>query len=394
MSGCDSGARCPGPETVRECGSRARPVMWPEDWASPSGSWPDTRSRWPTGSLRRARGPAGDAAAVPGGSTARSSSPRTRRKGVPASSRPVTCTYPPRPPTRSWSSTSRAAVWAVQMNTVDFHPWPVPRPETPTTRTSCGSTSTRSRPDFADAAGGPALHDVLGELGLTAWSKTSGNRGVHVYARSGRPTSSWTSGTPSSASPASSSAVCRTRSRRPGGRRSAASGSSSTSTRRTETAPSRGAYSPRPLPGAPVSTPVGWDARRGHPGDFTVRTVPERLARRPATPWAGMEDAWRDRTRARAGGSADVQERGLGEMPFPPDYPRCPASRPAFSPPAPGVPRPEPGPRAPRARPRPVRGAGPPAARRGRPRPPARRPWLPHRGPVPARCLRRRSGRP
>ena len=40
-------------------------------------------------------------------------------------------------------------------------------------------------------------------------------------------------------------------------------------------------YSPRPLPGAPVSAPFSWD-ELGHisPGDFTLRTMPERLARR------------------------------------------------------------------------------------------------------------------
>ncbi|HHW14454.1 MAG TPA: DNA ligase, partial [Firmicutes bacterium] len=39
-------------------------------------------------------------------------------------------------------------------------------------------------------------------------------------------------------------------------------------------------YSPRPRPGAPVSTPVTWEelATRD-PGEFTLRTVPDRLRR-------------------------------------------------------------------------------------------------------------------
>jgi len=40
-------------------------------------------------------------------------------------------------------------------------------------------------------------------------------------------------------------------------------------------------YSLRPHPGAPVSAPVTWDElERVRPGDFNLRTIPERLARR------------------------------------------------------------------------------------------------------------------
>lgn len=40
------------------------------------------------------------------------------------------------------------------------------------------------------------------------------------------------------------------------------------------------AYSPRPHPGAPVSTPVTWDELfTRHPSEFTIRTVPDRLRR-------------------------------------------------------------------------------------------------------------------
>src|SRR5690606_28014550 len=40
-------------------------------------------------------------------------------------------------------------------------------------------------------------------------------------------------------------------------------------------------YCPRPLPGAPVSVPVGWDdLRHVTPGDFTIRTAVPLLERR------------------------------------------------------------------------------------------------------------------
>ena len=47
------------------------------------------------------------------------------------------------------------------------------------------------------------------------------------------------------------------------------------------------AYSPRALPGAPVSVPLDWsELARVYPADFTLRNVNERLAR--------VGDLWRD----------------------------------------------------------------------------------------------------
>ena len=47
------------------------------------------------------------------------------------------------------------------------------------------------------------------------------------------------------------------------------------------------AYSPRGLPGAPVSTPLGWgELARIDPQDFRVPTIPARVRRR-GDPWAG-----------------------------------------------------------------------------------------------------------
>jgi DNA ligase D len=75
-------------------------------------------------------------------------------------------------------------VWAVQMSTVEFHPWNSrrgdvecpdewridldPMPE-------CGFDAVRRVAHVA--------REVLGELGATGWPKTSGGSGIHVYVR-------------------------------------------------------------------------------------------------------------------------------------------------------------------------------------------------------------------
>jgi DNA primase len=83
------------------------------------------------------------------------------------------------------------------------------------------------------------------------------------------------------------------------------------------------AWSPRPLPGAPVSTPVTWEELpEVDPATLTVHTVPDRLAEQ-GDPWESMTDQVGPMDAAMALWEADL-ERGLGEMPFPPDYPKMP----------------------------------------------------------------------
>ena len=80
-----------------------------------------------------------------------------------------------------------------------------------------------------------------------------------------------------------------------------------------------------------MSTPIHWDELDDlDPARFTVRTVPARLAE-IGDPWAGMQDSparidtlleWWDR---------DV-ENGLGELPFPPEFPKMPGEPPRVQP--------------------------------------------------------------
>jgi DNA primase len=92
-----------------------------------------------------------------------------------------------------------------------------------------------------------------------------------------------------------------------------------------------GAYSPRALPTATVAMPVTWDELdEVDPAAFTVRTVPQLLSDR-GDAWAQLQDRpgridtlleWWER---------DVSD-GLGELPFPPDFPKMPGEPPRVQP--------------------------------------------------------------
>ncbi|GGB83267.1 ATP-dependent DNA ligase [Knoellia flava TL1] len=75
-------------------------------------------------------------------------------------------------------------VWAVQMSTVEFHPWNSRRADT--------EKPDEWRIDLDPMPDAPfdrvrrvahVAHEVLDELGATGWPKTSGGHGLHVYVR-------------------------------------------------------------------------------------------------------------------------------------------------------------------------------------------------------------------
>ena len=75
-------------------------------------------------------------------------------------------------------------IWAVQMSTVEFHPWNSRRADTEKPdewridldpMPECGFDTVRRVAHVA--------HEVLDELGITGYPKTSGGRGLHVYVR-------------------------------------------------------------------------------------------------------------------------------------------------------------------------------------------------------------------
>ena len=92
-----------------------------------------------------------------------------------------------------------------------------------------------------------------------------------------------------------------------------------------------GAYSPQPLAHAPVSCPLEWDELPdADPADYTVLTVPERL-RTTDDPWARMHQNPGTIDTLLEWWQRDVAS-GLGELPFPPDYPKMPGEPPRVQP--------------------------------------------------------------
>lgn len=254
-------------------------------------------------------------------------------RGVPEYTRTVMCTYPSgRKHAQLVTHEIASAVWAVQMGTVTFHPWPVRSADNNNPdefRIDLDPQPERKFADVVEAA--LTLKTVMEEIGLTPFVKTSGNRGLHIFARI-TPTQEFLQVRHGVI------AVARELERRLPDLVTTAWWKEERGQKifvdfnqacRDRTIAS--AYSPRPLPGAPVSMPVAWGALRDiSPQDFTVRTVPGILAA-DGDAWRGMNDTAGDVETALALWELDV-ERGLGEMNFPPDHPKMPGEPPRVQP--------------------------------------------------------------
>ena len=78
--------------------------------------------------------------------------------------------------------------------------------------------------------------------------------------------------------------------------------------------------------------PIAWDVLGEiAPGDYTVRTTPEIVASQDDA-WAGFDDARARVDTALQWWQRDVEEHGLGELNFPPDYPKMPGEPPRVQP--------------------------------------------------------------
>jgi DNA ligase D len=247
-------------------------------------------------------------------------------KGAPEYAETARVTFPSGRTAESLCPTEPAVlVWAANMGTFDFHPWPVRRADTDRPDELRIDLDPQPGTDFADAAVVAAvLHEVLDEAGLVGWPKTSGGRGIHVFSRI-RP--EWDFIDVRHAVIAIARRVAERLPERATvdwwkeerGERVFLDFNQAARDRTVASA-----WSVRGRPRATVSMPLTWaDLPDVTPEDFDVRTVPGLLAER-GDPHAEMD--------AHAGGietvlewyAADERDRGLGEMPYPPEYPKMP----------------------------------------------------------------------
>ncbi|WP_205475176.1 non-homologous end-joining DNA ligase [Nocardioides sp. SYSU D00038] len=174
-----------------------------------------------------------------------------------------------------------SVIWAVQMSTVEFHPWNSRRADTEKPDEWRIDLDPGEECDYAVVRRvASVVHEVLDELGATGYPKTSGGSGLHVYVRV-RPDHGFKDVRRAAL------AFAREVERR-------APDDVTTTWWRKDRDPRKlfvdynqnardhtiaAAYSVRGLPDARVSTPVRWDeVDDADPRDFTIETVPGRFA--------------------------------------------------------------------------------------------------------------------
>jgi len=212
-----------------------------------------------------------------------------------------------------------ALAWVINLGCIDLNPHPVRAADLDhpdELRVDLDPVPGVQWPQIRDVA--MVARDVLADYGLTGWPKTSGSRGMHIYARI---EPAWAFGDVRRAAVA----VAREIERR----------SPEIATSKwwkeerhgvfvdyNQNAKDRtvaSAYSLRPVPDVRVSTPLTWDEVPScDPAEYTIGTVPERFAR-IGDPWAEMDEA--------AGpldGLLELAARdeaaGLPDAPWPPHY--------------------------------------------------------------------------
>ncbi|HET6285359.1 MAG TPA: DNA primase small subunit domain-containing protein, partial [Amycolatopsis sp.] len=215
--------------------------------------------------------------------------------------------------------------WAANLSTFDFHPWPVRRPDVDHPDELRIDVDPPDEAGFSDAVEVAAVvREVLDSAGLVGYPKTSGGRGVHVLVRI-RPEWDFIDvrhavialGREVERRIPEKATIAWWKEER-GGRVFIDYNQAA----RDRTVAS--AWSVRGTPRATVSMPLTWDLlTEVDPDDFDVLTAGAFYAERGDLHAPMDERAFGIETLLEWY-ARDERDRGLGEMPYPPDYPKMP----------------------------------------------------------------------
>ncbi len=235
-------------------------------------------------------------------------------------------TFPSGRPADEVCPTELAVVaWAVNLGTLTFHPWPARRADPDHPDQLRIDLDPQPGTDFADAVKvAYELRGLLDELGMRGHPKTSGGRGLHIYVGI---EPKWTFIEVRRAL----IALGRELERRMPDQVTISWWKEERGERifidynqaaRDRTIAS--AYSVRPTPKALVSAPLDWSELESvRPEDFDVTSMPARFAERGDLHRGVNEDAF-SLLPLLEFVERDERDHGLGDLPYPPDYPKMP----------------------------------------------------------------------
>ena len=246
-------------------------------------------------------------------------------KGAPSYVETARVTFPSGREADEVCVTALATVaWCAQMGALTFHPWPTRRDDNDHPDELRIDLDPQPGTGFADAVRVAGVaRALLEDLGITGYVKTSGHRGVHIYVRIeprwdfvdvrhaaiafGRELEKRDDG------------VTTNWWKEERGERIFVDFNQNSRDRTIASA-----WSLRPLPGAPVSTPVSWDelATVEDPRDLNVVTAPGR-----PDAWSGIDDVQHSLQPL-----LDLWEAHPVELNYPPDYPKMPGEPPRVQP--------------------------------------------------------------
>ena len=247
-------------------------------------------------------------------------------QGAPDYVQTATITFPSGRTADEVCPTELAVVaYCANLGTLTFHPWPVRRAEPDHPDQLRIDLDPQPGTDFADAARvSHELRALLEELGLQGFPKTSGGRGLHVYVPI---VPRWTFVQARRAV----IAIGRELERRIPDRVTMSWWKEERGERifidfnqmaRDRTIAS--AYSVRANPRATVSAPLRWDEVDDvAPNDFDITTMPERFAA-VGDLHAGVAEHAFSLEPALELSAKDETDRDLGDLPYPPEYPKMP----------------------------------------------------------------------